>query len=563
MADFKEALEGFFSGGIDFEELRQRLDLELAENPARAPEIAGLLEDLLRSDRLPVQVYLSLKERVGQSRAAGGEPRAPVPEDAGAHDQRTRLAPGGMHPATPAAADGDRPPPETARSRTPGVGAVLKGRFVLEQEIGRGGMGTVYRARDLRKEEARDSDPFVAVKVLNEDFQGDPDAFIILQRETKKAQHLAHPNIATVYDFDRDGDTVYMTMEFLKGEPVENLVKRVRPGGLPLKDALPIIEGMAKGLGYAHERNIVHSDFKPGNAFVTEEGLVKVLDFGIARAMKRPGQASRDATLFDPSKWEALTPAYASPEMFDQAAPDPRDDVYALACVAYELLAGRHPFNRLPANQARQRRMKPRPIPGLKPGQNRAFARALNFERNERTPSAAEFMAGLSAAAPASGRWKGIAGLILAGALIGGGAYLFLRPPADVAEKATAPTPAVVAIEEPEAPKVVTPDAETLARIERILEVADLHFLVGRLVEPEGSNAAEAYRAVLEYDPANERALAGLEKIATRFEQRARASREAGDLRRALAETASGLKAYPGHPRLLKLRQGIRAELGE
>ena len=491
MADFKEALEGFFNGRIDFKGLQERLDRELTKNPAQAPEIARLLEDLLRSDRLPAQAYLSLKERIGQSHFAASDEihaHGPVPSGDSADDQRTRLAPGTGHPSMAAPAGFDRPqPPEMAGPRMPEVGTILKGRFVLEEEIGRGGMGAVYKARDLRKEEARDRDPFVAVKVLNEEFHGDLDAFIILQRETKKAQHLAHPNIATVYDFDRDGDTVYMTMELLEGESMEDLVKRVRPSGLPLKDAFPIIEGMGKGLDYAHQRNIVHSDLKPGNAFITEEGVVKVLDFGIARAVKRPGQATQDATLFDPSKWEALTPAYASCEMFDQAEPDPRDDVYALACVAYELLAGRHPFKKLAANQARQRQLKPKPIPGLKNRQNQALVRALAFERNERTSSAAQFIAELGgAAAPVSGKWKGIVGLILAGALIGGGVYVFIKRPVAVVEK-TLDREAVVVIKEAEKPEVVIPDTETLAKIERILDVADLHFLVGRLIEPDGS----------------------------------------------------------------------------
>jgi len=93
-------------------------------------------------------------------------------------------------------------------------------------------------------------------------------------------------------------------------------------------------------------------------AFILAQGRVKVLDFGIARAVTRPGQAAGDATLFKPS-WEALTPAYASCEMFEQAPPDPRDDIYALACTAYELLAGHHPFERMPANQARGQKRTP------------------------------------------------------------------------------------------------------------------------------------------------------------------------------------------------------------
>ncbi|MCU7860768.1 MAG: protein kinase, partial [Candidatus Thiodiazotropha sp. (ex Lucinoma kastoroae)] len=91
--------------------------------------------------------------------------------------------------------------------------------------LGRGGMGVVYKARDLRKVEAMDREPYIAVKVLSKDFQANPDSFIALQRESKKAQQLAHPNIVTVYDFDRDGPNVFMTMELLEGEPLDQLIR--------------------------------------------------------------------------------------------------------------------------------------------------------------------------------------------------------------------------------------------------------------------------------------------------------------------------------------------------
>ncbi len=362
MSDFNSALNQFFAGKLDFNGLLGELDRKLSEDPDCSPQINKLLEDLLRQDRLPIQIYLALKEKVAGGGSVGspdafGQPYQGEEDSTAAvvDDLHTRIS--SAAPSSQGVASANM-----AFPRIPQVGAVLKGRFVLEEEVGRGGMGAVFKSRDMRKEEARDRDPFVAVKVLNEDFRGNPEAFIALQREAKKAQSLAHPNIATVYDFDRDDDTVFMTMELLEGESVEQLVKRVSSCGLPLQEALPIVEGMVSGLEYAHERDIVHADFKPGNAFITSAGTVKVLDFGIARAFKRPGQTALDATVFDPAKWEAMTPAYASCEMFDQATPDPRDDVYALACVTYELLAGRHPFNKLPANQARNRKLEPDPI---------------------------------------------------------------------------------------------------------------------------------------------------------------------------------------------------------
>jgi serine/threonine protein kinase len=281
------------------------------------------------------------------------------------------------------------------------VGTRLRERFILDEVLGVGGMGTVYRGRDLLKVEARDRNPYVAIKVLNDDFKKRDDAFIVLQREASRQQRLAHPNIVTVYDFDRTGDIIFISMELLEGSPLDEYLKtHAKPrNGLPLKDALPLIEGMCAALTYAHDRGIVHADFKPSNSFVLADGSVKVLDFGIARAMKKPNQTGGDLTVYDGRSLGAMTPAYASPEMLEQSGdPDARDDVYALACVCYEILTGWHPFNRASATDARDQELVPKRIAGLNARQNRALLRALAFDRAKRTPSVREFMTELSPA---------------------------------------------------------------------------------------------------------------------------------------------------------------------
>ncbi len=276
---------------------------------------------------------------------------------------------------------------------------IIKSRFVLEKLLGSGGMGSVYKARDLRKVEARDRNPYLAIKVLNEDFQKHPDAFISLQREARKSQNLAHPNIVTVYDFDRDGDIVFMTMEYLEGEPLDKYLKTNKAKGIvgaSDEDALLLTRGMCAALARAHVQHIVHSDFKPGNVFVTTKGDAKVFDFGIARAVarsERHGQASEgDKTVFDAGDLGALTPAYASLEMLQGEEPDPRDDIYALAVVVYQLFSGKHPFDRLPADQAAQKKLKPEKPARLSAQQWKAVRRGLAFERANRTPSAEIFL---------------------------------------------------------------------------------------------------------------------------------------------------------------------------
>ena len=267
-----------------------------------------------------------------------------------------------------------------------GVGAVLRDRFVIEQAVGEGGMGLVFRARDRRREEARDRHPFVAIKVLGEDFKSHPDSLIALQREARRMQQLSHPNIASVYDFDRDGPHVYLVMELLEGESLDRVLGRHAGVGLPLDLTRKVLEGTASALKHAHSRGLVHSDFKPANVFITSSGEVKVIDFGIARIAKDSTQAGDSAlTVFDAGQLGAWTNAYASPEqMLDSAIPDPRDDVYSMALVTYEMLMGKHPFGRKSAVEARYRSMKADPVPALSERQNAVLASALHFERESR-----------------------------------------------------------------------------------------------------------------------------------------------------------------------------------
>ncbi|MBL4622236.1 MAG: serine/threonine protein kinase, partial [Immundisolibacteraceae bacterium] len=150
-----------------------------------------------------------------------------------------------------------------------GVGSVIKDRFELTERLGIGGMGVVYKALDRRKVEAEDRDPNLAVKILNDEFKQHPKALQALQREARKTQELAHPNIMTVYDFDRVGSDVYMTMEFLDGDPMDVVIKKRKGKPFPEAEAMLMIEGMCEALAYAHRRNLVHSDFKPGNVFLT------------------------------------------------------------------------------------------------------------------------------------------------------------------------------------------------------------------------------------------------------------------------------------------------------
>ncbi|TDY52747.1 non-specific serine/threonine protein kinase [Paraburkholderia rhizosphaerae] len=311
------------------------------------------------------------------------------------------------------------------------VGMLLKGRFLLERELGRGGMGVVYLARDERKVEARDRDPYVAVKVLNDEFRRHPDSLIALQREARRAQQLAHDNIVRVYDFDKDGTIVFMTMEYIDGTDLRTLIRERAYAGMRLDVVWPLIEGMAHALERAHANGIVHSDFKPANVMVTREGVAKVFDFGIARAGKYGGahgheashEAGHDArreagqqtgyeagrkadqaaphgpandhTVFDAGTLGAMTPAYASLEMIEGKQPTSGDDVYAFGCVIVELLTGQHPFDKLSAQAALAEGRKAPFVPGLTKRQNKALADSLAFSGEARLQSALALLEGL------------------------------------------------------------------------------------------------------------------------------------------------------------------------
>lgn len=388
MASLTHAIRAFQSGGLSHNDFLAQIDRVLAVDQANPEQLFEILGEEHTKVPLPPDVYAEVHRRIehraGTERSSSSDPTLFVldPEDS--------LKP--TEVSSPEAGSGDKV--LEGADRMKGVGDTLNNRFRLEECLGFGGMGTVYKALDLRKLEASDRNPYIAIKVLNVQFRGHPKSLIALQREAKKAQALAHPNIVTVYDFDRDGTTVFLTMEFLSGNPLSRTLRAPGFSGMPYGEALPIISGMAKALAYAHERGFVHCDFKPANVFLTDSGQVKVIDFGIARVFQKSEEES-EATVFDAGSLGGLTPAYASPEMLEHREPDPRDDVYALACISYELLTGVHPFKRLPATQARGAGMKPQAPKNLPRRQWRALKTALSFERETRTPSVSRFVAEL------------------------------------------------------------------------------------------------------------------------------------------------------------------------
>jgi len=427
--------------------------------------------------------------------------------------------------------------PKTSESLK--VGSLLQNRFVLKEVLGSGGMGTVFRATDLRREEAQDQHPDVAIKVLNDEFRNDPELFIALQRETKKSQLLAHPNIVTVYDFDRDGNNVFMVMELLQGKPLSQFIREESSNGMSFKNAWHIIKGLALALAYAHKKNIIHSDFKPGNVFITSEGGVKVLDFGIACAAGR-SDIHEDDTVFNARDLGALTPAYASLEMLQGKDPDPADDVYALACVCYQILSGKHPYGKLSAQKALEVNIEVPVISALDRRVRYALQHGLALKREQRTATVSLFLDEIE---PKSIWPKVFVVLAIVTVLATAGGYYYVFYEMDFIDD-----------------DIIQLSEEQKLAIKDLLELAQIHFEVGYLTAPSGSNALWAYKQVLEIDPYNQDALKGLKKIAAVVKQQALEFYNAGNYKASLSKIEEGLEAVPKDQKLLELQDQILKE---
>lgn len=363
----------FIAGLADTEQLKTAFRDYVSRHPQERDAVVAWVDARVRNGRLPADIGKELAAVVVAGREATEEAATEMRHGGSADIDRR----------------GSDTPAEVSELRP---GSVVRERFILVEELGRGGMGQVFKARDLRREEAHDRNPFMALKVLNAEFSAHPDSFMALQREARRASMLAHPNVVTIYDFDRDGARIYMTMEFLEGRALDSYLSAECPAGCALSTAWPIMRSIGAALAYGHQKRIIHSDLKPGNIFICNDGTVKVLDFGISRLM-RPVGATSDETVFDAGqRLGGLTPAYAALEMWSGETPDPRDDLYAFACVIYELLSGRHPFDRASAKRVFESNLAPPRIASLKRAQWEALKKGLAMQRERRTASVGELL---------------------------------------------------------------------------------------------------------------------------------------------------------------------------
>ena len=207
---------------------------------------------------------------------------------------------------------------------------ILAGRYELIEKIGDGGMAVVYKAKD------RLLNRFVAIKILKPEFIKDPKFTDSFRRESQAAAGLSHPNIVSVYDVGKEGNIYYIVMEVLEGDTLSDVIKR--EGRLDEKKAIDIAKKIALALSAAHKKNIIHRDVKPHNILITEDGTVKIADFGIAKTVN-------SGTIVNNTNTVMGSVHYLSPEQARGGYVDARSDIYSLGIVLYEMLTGTVPFD--------------------------------------------------------------------------------------------------------------------------------------------------------------------------------------------------------------------------
>ena len=208
------------------------------------------------------------------------------------------------------------------------IGKVLGNRYEIIEEIGIGGMATVYKARD------RILNRFVAVKVLKSEFSNDSEFIKRFQVEAQSAASLSHQNIVSVYDVGNDDGKHYIVMELIEGKTLKDVITENKK--LPWQDAVKIAAQIASGLNQAHKNHIIHRDIKPHNIIITKDGVAKVTDFGIAKAVSNSTINAFGSTIGSVH--------YFSPEHARGGYTDEKSDIYSLGVVLYEMVTGKLPF---------------------------------------------------------------------------------------------------------------------------------------------------------------------------------------------------------------------------
>src|SRR6516164_4635589 len=274
--------------------------------------------------------------------------------------------------------------------------ATILGQYEIRSPLGAGGMGEVYRAHDNRLD--RD----VAIKVLPEYLTSDADRLRRFEQEARATAALNHPNILAIFEMDTHGSVSYLVEELLEGE---TLRERLRRGPIPLRKAIECAVQIAHGLAAAHDRGIVHRDLKPENLFITKDGRVKILDFGLARLVTPPNASGEEATVTQKTDPGVVlgTAGYMSPEQVRGKLVDHRTDIFAFGTILYEMVTGKQPFRKSTSAETMTAILNEEPpsisqiAPTASPGMRRVVHRCLEKDPEQRFHSSHDLAFALEA----------------------------------------------------------------------------------------------------------------------------------------------------------------------
>jgi hypothetical protein len=290
-----------------------------------------------------------------------------------------------LEPTPKQPATSESPQPKQVESIP--AGTLINERYRIVAPLGLGGVGQVFDAVDLHKSKERDF--HVTLKVVAVNLRHQPLAYAALEAAVRRSQTLVHPNIVAIHDIDQHDDQVFIVMEALRGRWLSGLVREVRGKGLEYEKAWPIIEGIASGLAHAHRHGVVHCDLSPHAVFLCEDGTPKIMGFGLVHAVPNSNES---LDVLDTLTLRAYTEAYTADPWAQQGTPHAADDLYPLGVIAYEMLAGVHPFQRCTLTVARQRGLQFAPISGLNPRARKLIERCLSFERKVRPQDGEVFL---------------------------------------------------------------------------------------------------------------------------------------------------------------------------
>jgi len=384
--------------------------------PDEICEILSVIDQYYRLGKIPHEVYQPVDRYLGALLVRSEQSTCtsvPLPQRTDRSSAVRSIAPAETMASRPIAAGpfaADSPAPtaeevdQLARVLRPGD--VLRGRYRLLTIVGQGGMATIWEAIDQYLVGVAEDSRRLAIKVLRSEVVQRPPVISALLNEFVHLRSLSHPNIVRVHEFDRDGDTAFMTMELLTGAPLGRILSAHDGTALDRGRAYTIIREIGAALAHAHARGVVHGDINPENIFLTGNGEVRVLDFGTSLRVN-----SAPPIL-------VAAPGYASCEVLEGGVPNASDDLFALACVAYFLLSGKHPFASRTAIEARAARSSPARPAELTLGQWNALREGLDFRYDRRPADVAKWvhrldpvmalqpLPALSAPLPVPPRWR-------------------------------------------------------------------------------------------------------------------------------------------------------------